>query len=93
MKKSKILVHTSSYEAQGYVLNEALAAGCYVRTLSNGLEVDDTKFEIHTESSMLESIKSKLRLTEKDYTSSMPITMLQTIEKYNSIFMSKGLRF
>jgi glycosyltransferase involved in cell wall biosynthesis len=89
MNQSKILVHTSEYEGQGYVLNEALALGCKVGTLSKGLEVHHPDFFIANDlQNLVNGLYHWLLNHELVYEYQVPLSMEDTIEKYRLIYES-----
>jgi len=86
MRQSKILIHTSEYEAQGYVLNEALSSGCYVHTLSKGLLISSEKYTIYECLDDLSSAtKERLINNLNDYGNYTPITMERTVKEYDQL--------
>lgn len=92
MRKAKILIHPSSYEAQGYVLNEALASGCYVLSLSQGLIIHSEKMKICTNTEdLMEQAKLWLNITNPDYSSQIPISMDDTLNLYEQVLQKFDL--
>ena len=49
MSQSKVFLHTSSYESQGYACLEALAAGCNIVSFKTGIASSTKKWEIGTD--------------------------------------------
>ncbi len=92
MQQSKALIHTSSYEAQGYVINEALAMGCEVFALSKGFAMPDSKLHLIDSSDTLKSsVISYLLQEQKDFDSHIPLSMDDTIAQYQDVFKKEGL--
>ena len=46
MQQSKIFLHTSTYESQGYVFVEALHLGMYIVSLKTGLAHENKKWKV-----------------------------------------------
>lgn len=46
MSRSKIMVHTSLYESQGMVMQEAIAHGCKVYSTGNGIQFKHSMFQL-----------------------------------------------
>jgi glycosyltransferase involved in cell wall biosynthesis len=94
MNRSKILVHTSEYEGQGYVLNEALALGCKVGALSKGLNIQNPNYFIAQDIQKLVTRVYDWLIDETvEYESQVPITMEETIENYEKLFQLSGMSF
>lgn len=82
LKKSKILLHTSSYEGQGLVMTEALACGCYVVCGDIGrLQSPRKMFVCRNKEEMIVQLKSLLR-TDFDFDSLVMQTMRNTIHQF-----------
>ena len=94
MKSAKILIHTSCYEGQGYVLNESLALGCTVITLSKSLLVKDKNYSIvnDTEELFLKS-QETLSLSSLTKNPAIPIKMEDTLIAYDKLFQEFGISF
>ena len=86
MGKSKVLLHTSEYEGQCVVFNEALAYGMHVLSFNVG-EIEHT--EKHTACISYEDMSIqlyKLLSSELTFESYQPYTNHTTVEKYLKIY-------
>jgi len=89
--QSKILLHTSYYEAFGYVIAEALASGCFVVSRKTGCADKSDKIKIaENKNEFVESIK-KLLKTDLDYRPYRPFKVEDTAEKYYELYNNLSL--
>jgi glycosyltransferase involved in cell wall biosynthesis len=94
MSKSKVLVHTSEYEGQGYVLNEALALGCKVAALSTSLEIENQHYYIAPDLQKLVTQVYEWLIDEAvEYESQVPVKMSETISNYEQLLQISGVSF
>jgi glycosyltransferase involved in cell wall biosynthesis len=94
MNKSKILVHTSEYEGQGYVLNEALALGCKVAALSTSLEIENDHYYIAPDLQKLVTQVYEWLIDEAvEYESQVPVKMSDTVSNYEQLLQISGVSF
>lgn len=88
MKQSKVLLHTSTYESQGFVFLEALASGCSIVSGEVGLagmEVDEWKVSSDTEG-RANACLAFLKSHQPD--PFFPITIDETVDTYSEIYAS-----
>ncbi len=87
MKRSKIFLHPSSYEAFGVVCLEALAAGCQVISFCRVMKepVEHWTIVNDKESMTSEAIRLLQNQTSKTYTV-IPFTAAQSVEKVMQLF-------
>jgi glycosyltransferase involved in cell wall biosynthesis len=94
MKKSKILIHTSEYEGQGYVLNEALALGCKVGTISTSLDIENHNYYLAPNlQKLVIQVYDWLIDEEVEYESQVPIKMSDTLRNYEQLLQINGVSF
>jgi len=94
MSRSKVLVHTSEYEGQGYVLNEALALGCKIATLSTSLDIENHHYYIAPDLQKLVNRVYEWLIDEKvEYESQVPIKMSETVNNYEQLLQISGVSF
>ena len=87
MKGSKIFLHTSLWEAQGYVLMEALSMGCYVVASPVGYLFPSQKSFISSDSQDIARTISKILQSEnQDYSPIKLPNTQETIRKYLRIY-------
>jgi 1,2-diacylglycerol 3-alpha-glucosyltransferase len=87
MKQSKIVVHTSAYESQGYVLIEALALGCKVGVLTEGVNIACPSLYLAKDAQKLVNQVAEWLTDEKlQFESQVPLKMEDTVEKYMGLF-------
>ncbi len=86
MMKSKILLHTSRYEAFGYVIAEALAAGCYVVCRPVGCAPECEKvITVNGENDFISAVK-EIMAKEKIFEPANPFPVEKTAESYAGIY-------
>jgi len=68
MQQSKIFLHTSPYESQGYVFVEALHLGMYIVSLKTGLAHENKKWKVVTEPKKERLAKAVHELLNMDLT-------------------------
>ncbi|MEX0966512.1 MAG: glycosyltransferase [Bacteroidia bacterium] len=86
MRRSKVFLHTSSYEGQGYVFLEALAAGLPVVCFSVGFLPDSQKVHVcNDENEMLETLR-KLLIQPQDYEPVSVPTIQETVNAHWKIY-------
>ena len=91
MQRSKIFLHTSSYESQGMVFLEALFSGLYVVSFNVGyLPKSDKVFLCNDKNEMIHTIKVLL-CKEKKYNKEIHFTIEDTIKKFNDIYLALGI--
>ena len=89
MRKSKILLHTSVYESQGYVFFEAMQFGLKIVSFDIGsAKSSDNWFLAKDKNEMEEALLRFLSESTKDKTKKPPI-IGETVEKYFSLFKHK----
>ncbi len=86
MMNSKILLHTSNYESFGYVMTEALAAGCYIVSRKVGCVLKTNKmFIAEKDEDFYEAVKNLL-LNGKDFTPQNLFPISKTVESYGDLY-------
>ncbi|MGB5287013.1 MAG: glycosyltransferase family 4 protein [Ignavibacteriaceae bacterium] len=86
MSRSKIFLHTSSFESFGYVLAEALATGCYVVCSNTGFAHNTRKMFIANERDNFIRIVLDLLNTKPDFSPEIPFTLSYTTMLYNNLY-------
>ncbi len=89
MQECKILLHTSSFEGQGLVITEALAAGAYVVCYPVGIAFDINHEKLFTGNSIEEmetNIISILNMEHPDYRSVIITNITETCKEYYAIY-------
>lgn len=86
MMNSKILLHTSNYESFGYVLAEALAAGCYVVSRKVGCVLKAHKIFIADKDEDFYEIIRNLLSNGKDFTPQNLFPISKTVESYIDLY-------
>lgn len=86
MQQSKILIHTSSYEAQGYAMIEAIANGCFVISKEVGLAKQSNEWKIaSTKEEFLDEAKMILTAYVTPHGENLyPIA--NTVSAYNKLY-------
>ena len=81
MRKSKVLVHTSNFESQGYVFLEALQAGMQIVSRQVGMANKSEKWFIANDlNSFTEATQKALEVT--NFESQRPYPIEETVAKY-----------
>lgn len=92
MKRTKILLHTSTYEAQGRVFLEALKFGCELVCFDVGFLPDSKKVHVcKDENDMIETIKPLLKKEISPETNNL-YSIETTIEKFIDIYKKAGIK-
>jgi 1,2-diacylglycerol 3-alpha-glucosyltransferase len=86
MNKSKILFHTSDYESFGYVLEEALAAGCYVVSRKIGCAEQSDKFFIGESTEEFIRLVKVILLNKINYIPRILFPISGTAASYMSVY-------
>ena len=88
MMKSKILLHTSHYEAFGYVIAEALASGCIVVCRPVGCARDcDGVTTVDEDNNFINTVKNIL-LKENNYKPRNLFPVEDTVKSYVSVYLN-----
>ncbi len=88
MNKSKILLHTSSYESFGYVIAEALASGCYVVCKPVGCaKKNERLFTAQDEDEFINIIR-RILLYGKEFIPCNLFPVEQTAKSYAELYLS-----
>lgn len=86
MKQSKLLLHCSSYEGQGYVYLEALASGCKVVALNRGfLPASEKVMAVEKDEELAQACLHMLN-SPSDYRSFIPAPVEQTVSHYLELY-------
>lgn len=86
MQQSKVLLHTSTYESQGFVFNEAIASGMAIVSKQVGLAKRSERWAIcQSESEMATCVESKLK-QEFNAEALMPVE--STVNQYIGLYAS-----
>ncbi len=88
MMKSKILLHTSFYESFGYVIAEALAAGCYVVCKKVGCAVESEKLFIAEEEKDFLKIIDNILGNKKDYSGLNNFPLDNVVNSYSELYLN-----
>ncbi|MBC7862027.1 MAG: glycosyltransferase family 4 protein [Bacteroidia bacterium] len=88
MQKSKILLHTSSFESFGYVFTEALASGMKIVSYPVGIATEASINKAGNNIHELSEIISFTLKTELSPEKSIPFPIGETIRKYCSLYRS-----
>ena len=93
MKESKILLHTSNYESFGFVIAEALAAGCYVVSREVGCASQSDKLFSLKENVQFETIISNLLKNAAEFNPKNLFPVEYTAQMYAELYgnLSTGL--
>ncbi len=87
MKRSKVFLHTSSYEGLGVVCIEALYAGChvisFVQPFNSGIEQWHV---VHTKEQMVEKAYTILNNRSTVYKSVLAFTMKENVKKIMNLY-------
>ena len=86
MQKSKVLLHTSTYESQGFVFNEAMACGMAIVSRKVGIALESGRWKVSE--SEKEMAKSVAYLLERSFEPETLIPLGQTIEAYETLYES-----
>lgn len=86
MQKSKIFVHTSTFEGSGYVFAEALVSGMNIVSFNVGYARPHSKWFIAKNEEDFFNIVQKLLSASLDYNSVNLFPMKETVERYASIY-------
>ncbi len=90
MQRSKILLHTSSYEGFGAVCIEALYAGCHVISFVNPMKRDiDHWHVVKTKEEMINKVIELLGNSETEYTAELPYIMDDSVKAVMQLFNYK----
>jgi 1,2-diacylglycerol 3-alpha-glucosyltransferase len=84
MTKAKVLLHTSTFESQGFVFNEAIASGMAVVARKVGIASESERWKVSE--SGADMAGSILSLLEKNYEPETLIPIQQTIEAYKKLY-------
>jgi glycosyltransferase involved in cell wall biosynthesis len=85
MAKSRVLLHTSSYESFGYVFSEALASGAAVVSFDVGWAAPSDQWRVakNTEE-MINSLKDLLSKKDLEFSSLVPHSIEDTVNAYRA---------
>lgn len=86
MARSRVLVHPSAYEAQGYVFNEALMQGMSIASLPVGVAAACDRWSVVDDPSKLESAVIELLDRAARVTTFAPLSIASTVEAYDHLF-------
>lgn len=86
LQKAKVLLHTSSYEGQGYVYLEALASGCGIAALNRGYLPDSGKVIAVEQDEDLATACLSLLNKSFDGRSFVPVPVEQTVKEYLQLY-------
>jgi 1,2-diacylglycerol 3-alpha-glucosyltransferase len=89
MHSAKVLLHTSKFEGQGLVINEALASGSYVVSYQTGIATELKSNKVFTGSGRDELIRNVINIlqkTEPVYTSQMTHKISDTVNQFLNIY-------
>lgn len=94
MNSSRIFVHTSVYEGQGYAVLEALAMGCEVVSMNESFFCTHPAFSyVKTKEALVSKILDLLNQKNVPREKVVPITMLETLQAYERLFQESGISF
>jgi glycosyltransferase involved in cell wall biosynthesis len=94
MNTAKIFVHTSKYEGQGYVVNEALALGCQVVSLNESFDFTHPDFFlVKTKEALVAKVSELLKEEKFIRKSAIPFSMSDTLVAYQHVLLGIGKRF
>jgi glycosyltransferase involved in cell wall biosynthesis len=86
MMQSKIFLHTSIFESQGYVFLEALKSGLNIVTFNVGFLPQSKKIHLcRNKNEMIDEVKMLLN-SELDHSSEIPFTMKETVKRFRSVY-------
>lgn len=88
MNKSKVFLHTSNYESFGYVIAEALAAGCYVVCKPVGCAKENGRLFTAQEKNDFINIIRRIMLDGKEFIPCNPFPVEQTVNSYAELYLS-----
>lgn len=86
MQRSKIFLHTSIYESQGYVFLESLFLGMHVVSFEVGIAQNLEKWKVVADEDAMELALVDLLQKEKKYDSVMLYPVSDTVETYANIY-------
>ncbi len=86
MMKSKVLLHTSDYEAYGFVIAEALASGCYVVSKNVGCAMQTKKLFVADSEEELKSLVCKILEAGNDYEPEIIHPVSETVNSYVQLY-------
>jgi glycosyltransferase involved in cell wall biosynthesis len=90
MLRSKILLHTSLFESQGYVFLEGLKCGLDVVCFNVGFLPESKKIHICGDKKEMTSTIKSLLSKDPDYSPSVPLTMSDTVSRFNDLYIKSG---
>ena len=90
MLKSKILLHTSLFESQGYVFLEGLKCGLDVVCFDVGFLPASKKIHICEDKTVMINTTKSLLKKELDYTSETPFTTSETVSRFYELYSNSG---
>jgi 1,2-diacylglycerol 3-alpha-glucosyltransferase len=88
MQQSKILLHTSSFESQGYVFYEALYSGCHIVSFDVGVSKSSAKWTICESAEEMTEMLKKIITSNLDNNNENPFTIEETVNEYMRIYQS-----
>ncbi|MCB4792116.1 MAG: glycosyltransferase [Elusimicrobia bacterium] len=88
MQQSKVFLHTSIYEGQGYVFMEALYCGLHVVCFNVGHTPPNKKICICTDKKEMIAKIKELLLLSNDYEPILLKSMNETVKDFNNIYRS-----
>jgi len=92
MSKSKILLHTSIYESQGYVFYEALHLGLRIVSFNVGAAKKSNSWYVaRNEQEMIDGLREFLS-AEKEKKHELPPLINETVEQYSEYYLSMNAR-
>ena len=84
MNRSKVLLHTSSFESQGFVFNEAIACGMSIVSKKVGIAEQSERWVISaTEKEMADGIKA---LLQREFEPQTLISVKNTVAEYEKLY-------
>ena len=90
MERSKVLVHTSSFESQGYVFLEAMSRGMSIVSFDVGIAIASNKWHVAKSNDDFKSAILNLLSQEKKYIPKYPYLIEGTIESYSKLYEDDG---
>lgn len=84
MKRSKVFLHCSSYESQGYVFNEAMACGMSIVSRNTGLAEASDRWLIGEEEE--EMAQHVIRLMNRQFEPATLHSVKETIAQYKNLY-------
>lgn len=86
MARSKVLVHPSGYESQGYVFLEALMQGMSIVSFPVGIADADARWRVVDDLPAMITAVTELLHHPAGSASLLPLTMATTVAAYDNLF-------